>query len=398
MKLGWNRRPLPIALPSHDLREPRFNDPPPGPILSPDKPPLGTRPFVRAGVYSWAAIGIIILLFAALTVLGRLTVVIVPLVIALFPAAVLVPPTQALKDRGVPDAAAAALTMVITFSLLGILIRSLAPQVGGELEGLTESLESGVRQVRRFIANGPLFLPPLPVDALFDRLQDRFSFEGGAGDITSTIVEATTVVLEGVTGVLFGLFALFFYLKDGPRIARWLRDLFPHRVRPHVQAIGQRGWYTIGAYIRGTVIIGTVDAVAIGIRLLILRIPLALPLAVLVFFGAQFPIVGALTAGGVAVLVALATNGPAAAFAVLILIVAVQQVEGHILTPILLGRATEMHPLAVIAALTAGAVLLGILGAFLAVPVTASIARAVSYLRERARSEPAEVEPAAAGP
>nr|MBA2730123.1 AI-2E family transporter [Euzebyaceae bacterium] len=120
----------------------------------------------------------------------------------------------------------------------------------------------------------------------------------------------------------------------------------------------------------------------IGIGLVVLRVPLALPLAVLVFFGALFPIVGAFLAGTVAVLVALATNGLPAALAVLVLILVVQQVEGHLLTPILLGRATALHPLAVIAALTAGGILLGVLGAFLSVPLTASAARAIGYLRE----------------
>nr|MBA2578793.1 AI-2E family transporter [Euzebyaceae bacterium] len=157
----------------------------------------------------------------------------------------------------------------------------------------------------------------------------------------------------------------------------------PRRARADAEAIGARVWFTIGAYIRGQLVIAVVDAVLIGLGLWIVGVPLALPLAVLVFFGGLFPIVGAVAAGIVAVLVALATGGLTSALIVLAIVVAVQQVEGHLLAPIVLGKATELHPVAVIAALTAGAVLLGVLGAFLAVPIAASATRAVGYLRTR---------------
>jgi putative heme transporter len=281
----------------------------------------------------------------------------------------------------VPDALAAAVTLIGAVGLLSLLFSVLAPQVAAELEGLAENLEAGYLRLRRYVESGPLGLPGFAVDDFVTQLRERLTTEGAA--IAGGVLEAGAVVIEGVAAAVFGLLALFFYLKDGPRIAAWARDLFPRRLRADVQAIGDRAWFTIGAYIRGVLIIGMVDAVAIGIGLFVLRVPLALPLAVLVFFGALFPIVGAFTAGTVAVLVALATNGPAAAFAVLILILVVQQVEGHILTPILLSRATQLHPLAVVAALAAGGVLAGILGAFLAVPVAASLARAVAYIRTR---------------
>ena len=345
------------------------------------RPPLTQRQFVRFGVYSWAAVGIGVIVAATLVVLRELTVVIVPLVLALFPAAVLMPPANALRRRGLPSAAAAAVTLIGAVGLLTLLFSVLAPQVADELGGLADSLEQGYLRLRAYVEAGPLGLPGLPVDDLFEQLRERLSTEGS--EITGRVLEAGIVLVEGVTGLIFGLLALFFYLKDGPRIAAWARDLFPRRLRADVQAIGDRAWFTIGAYIRGVLIIGMVDAVAIGTGLFVLRVPLALPLAVLVFFGALFPIVGAFAAGTVAVLVALATNGPAAALAVLILIVVVQQVEGHVLTPILLSRATQLHPLAVVSALAAGGVLAGILGAFLAVPIAASLARAVAYIRTR---------------
>jgi predicted PurR-regulated permease PerM len=336
---------------------------------------------VRGGTYAWAVIGVLLLSVIVLFAIGRLTVVIIPLVLALFPAAVLAPPAQLLKRRGLPDAAAALIVLLAALGLLGGLSTLLTPQVASQLEDLSQQLETGYQQARRFLESGPLGLDPVPVDDMIANARDRLASEGG--EVGSRVLEAGIVVLEGFTGLILGLFSLFFYLKDGDKIAGWVRSLFPRRAQADVQQIGDRVWFTIGAYIRGLLVIGLVDATAIGIGLVVLRVPLALPLAVLVFFGALFPIVGAFLAGTVAVLVALATNGLPAALAVLILILVVQQVEGHLLTPILLGRATALHPLAVIAALTAGGVLLGVLGAFLSVPLTASAARAVGYLRDR---------------
>jgi putative heme transporter len=360
-------------------------DPEPAAEPRPSRP-LTERPLVRAGVLAWSVAGLALIAAGVLFLLSRMTVVIVPLVLAVFPAAVLVLPTTALKRRGVPPALAALLVLVGAIGVLSALFATLAPSVAGQLAGLATELEEGYTEVRRFLAFGPLGIETLP----FDQVVESFRAQAveNSSNVTSRLLEAGILVVEGFAGLALGLFALFFYLKDGGRIAAWIRDLFPARLRADVHGIGDRVWFTIGAYIRGLLIIGLVDAIAIGTGLLALRIPLALPLAVLVFFGALFPIIGAFTAGTVAVLVALATNGIGAAVAVLVLIVVVQQVEGHVLTPVLLGRATEMHPLAVITALGAGAVLMGVLGAFLAVPVAASIARALAFLRTR-RGEPA---------
>ena len=351
---------------------------------------LTDRPVVSAGVVAWALVGLIILGVGLVMLLARLAVVIVPLVLALFPAAVLMPPTDALRRRGVPPAAAASVVLVLALGLLVGLFSALTPSVAAELGGLVEQVDVGYSQVRRYLENSPLDIQTLPLDQAMERLRTQVTEQGE--DLGPRLVEAGTTLAEGFAGLAFALFALFFYLKDGPRIALWMRSLFPQRARHDLDEIGNRVWFTIGAYIRGLLVIGLVDAVLIGGGLFALQVPLALPLSVLVFFGALFPIVGAFLAGTVAVLVALATKGVATALGVLVLILVVQQLEGHILTPIMLGRATHMHPLGVIASLTAGAVLLGVFGAFLGVPVAASITRAVGYLRSR--GDPGE--PAAA--
>lgn len=343
-------------------------------------PRLADRPTVRLGVYAWALVGILAVVVGVGVVVSRLAVVVVPLVLAAFPAAVLVPPTRALKTRGVPPAAAALIVLVVTFGLIAGTFSLLAPSVATELEGLGQELDRGYQQVRTFLEQGPFGLQPVPVDQLIDRVQASLT-EGN--DLGPRVLEAGVAVAEGIAGVALALFALFFYLKDGGRIAAWLRDLFPQRIRGDVEAIGVLTWTTLADYIRGQLIIALVDAVFIGIGIAVIGVPLVLPLAVLIFVGALFPIVGALLSGGVAVLVALATGGVVDALLVLAVVVGVQQLESHILGPVVLGRATSLHPLAVLAALAAGGVLMGVLGAFLAVPVTASAARAVGYLRNR---------------
>jgi putative heme transporter len=364
--------------------------PPPAapPVVNVSVPPSPAadvlrRPVIRTGLYAWAVLGIIGTLVLMVRAAGMVNIVVVPMILALFPAAVLAPLVERLKNAGFPPALAALVTMLGVLGAVVGLGFALAPQVALQFEGLGEQLRAGLDAVDRFLLAGPFGLDPIRMEDIFSRVREQL-VAGGAG-LGSGVVSAVTALTEGLAGFVFGLVALFLYLKDGARIALWLRNLFP----PHLQAdageVGIRAWQTVGAYVRGQLFIAFVDAALIGIGLWIVGVPLALPLTVLVFFGGLFPIVGAVLAGAVAVLVALATNGLAMALIVLAIIIVVQQVEGNLLAPIVLGKATQLHPLATLAALTAGAVLLGVLGAFLAIPVTASITRAASYLRQRRR-------------
>ena len=360
-------------------------EPPPDPPAKPGTPvfrrPLPDKPLVRGGVYAWSLIGIAIVAVAAAQVVGRLAVVTIPLTLALFPAAVLAPPVARLRRMGLPPSLA---TLVTVLAFVGVMVgifSLLAPSVAEELGDLGDQLAAGYEQAENFLQGGPFGLQPVQLDQLIQRFRDSLTAEGS--ELGGRALEAFVVVAEGFAGLALGLFALFFYLKDGAKMSGWIRGVFPARLRDDVEAIGERVWFTIGAYIRGQLAIALVDATLIGIGLTVLRVPLVLPLSVLVFIGGLFPIIGAITAGAVAVLVALATKGPALALLVLLLIIAVQQVEGHVLAPLVLGKATALHPLAVIASLAAGGVLLGVLGAFLSVPVAASVSRAVGYLRAR---------------
>lgn len=337
------------------------------------------RPTVRIGIYSWALIGVLIVTVAIFFAVSQVTVVVIPLILALFPAAILVPIASRLQ-RWLPNGLAAITVLVGAIALLSGLVAALAPAVADQLGGVAESAQEGFDQAQASLVSGPLGLDAVEIGELVDTAGEQLQQTEG---VASGLLGAAGAVAQGLTGTAFLLVALFFYLKDGPKIAGFLRDLFPERFRPDVEEIGSRVWTTVGAYIRGQATIALFDAIFIGIALAVLGVPLVLPLAVLVFFGALFPIVGAFASGTVAVLVALATTDVRTALLVLAAILVIQQVEGQLLAPIVLGRATEMHPLATISSLAAGAALLGILGAFIAVPIAASLARSVGYLRSR---------------
>lgn len=339
---------------------------------------LTRRPVIRSGMYAWAIVGLLALGIAVLYVAGQISIVVIPLGIALFPAAVLYPPARWLKARNVPDAAAAALVLIGFIAIVAGIIAFVIPQVTGQIDSLTESLQQGLDQLRQTAEQGFLFLPPIDLNNITGQLQDFVSQSEG---LRSGALAAATTAGRFLVGLVLALFALFFYLKDGPTIARWVRNLFPERARQDAGNVIRLAWETIGSYIRGQLLVALVDAFFIGVGLAILGVPLAVPLAVLVLFGALFPLVGAVISGGIAVLVALATQGFVTALIALGIVVGVQQLEGNLLQPLILGRATALHPLAVIAAITVGGSLLGVLGAFIAVPIAASMTRTAGYLR-----------------
>jgi putative heme transporter len=320
-----------------------------------------------AGRVGWAVIGVAGAVVVVGFVIGRLSLVVVPVVLALFPATLLVPLTNRLKRR-LPDALAASITLVAGFVAIGLVVGLMVPLVAAELPGLADTASEGVAEVARFLDEGPFGLDLGGVAGLIDGAREQL---GDLGELAGPALDAATAALEIVVATVLLLVVLFFYLKDGGRIGRGMLAVVPPNQRPRLQRAGEQAWQTLGAFFRGQLLIALVDAVAIGIGLALLRVPLALPLAVLVFFGGLFPIVGAITAGALAVLVALAHGGLVLGLVVLALIVAVQQLEGNVLEPLILSHVVKLPALVVILVVTAGAITFGVLGAFLAVPVTA---------------------------
>ncbi len=345
--------------------------------------PLSQRPTVRAGVYAWSFIGITIITIGLALVTARLSAVIIPVIIALFPAAGLEPINRRIKAQGVPDALSALITLLGFFGIVTAIVSFIAPAVAEQFDSLEASIREGYRQLDEFLASGPFGLQPVDLNDLIDQATTAVREAAAGGQATDGVVSAFQTVFNTATGILLTLIVLFFYLKDGSAIAEWVKSVFPEFLHEDVDIIGRMGWQTIGGYIQGQLLVAIVDAVFIGIGLVILGVELALPLAVIVFFGGLFPVVGAGISGLLAALVALASNGPTTAVFVIILVLVVQNVEGQLLQPLILGRTLELHPLAIILALTIGGFLLGILGAFLAVPVAAAAAQTVGYLRKR---------------
>jgi predicted PurR-regulated permease PerM len=219
------------------------------------------------------------------------------------------------------------------------------------------------------------------------------------GSIASGALTTAATVGEVFTGLLLTLFTLFFFLKDGRSIWLWLIGLFPRDSRAYVDEAGRRSWRTLISYVRATAGVALVDAFGIGLGLAILGVPLVIPLAALVYLGAFIPILGSFLAGSVAVLVALVSKGPVTALIALAVVVLVMQLEGHVLQPLLLGRAVRVHPLAVVLSIAGGFLIAGIFGALIAVPTVACVNVAGTYLSRRTEGpRPPEPRPDKARP
>lgn len=328
----------------------------------------------RAGATAWALIGLVGVLVLLSVVTARLSLVVVPLLLALFPATLLVPVAGRLKAWGAPDSLAALASMVLGLLVLGGIIGAMVPLVAADVPDLVASASSGIEEIEALLEDDPFGLGIDGPSELFAAVRDQL---GEVGEYVEQAVSAGTAAFRLIAGLLLLFVILFFYLKDGRRLVDGLLTAVPARHRARWSAAADEAWETLGLYFRGQMLVALVDATFIGIGLLILGIPLALPLAVLIFFGALFPLIGAIITGGLAVLVALAHGGLVPALVVLGLIVAVQQLEGNVLQPYILSRAIQLHPLGVLLSVTAGSLTLGVLGAFLAVPAVAVLVRII---------------------
>lgn len=331
-----------------------------------------------SAAWSWR----LLILTAAVVAVGylasRLKVVFVPVLAALLLTALLRPLVDALGRVRVPRLAA---TWLVLLALLGVLagVATLfGLSAGDQLANLGAKVNTGVDRVRGYLTDGPFHFSRQDVENTVDSVRRQLG--QNRGQLVSGALSGASLAVELVAGVLLTLFTTFFFLYDGERIWRWVASRFPDRTERRVRGAGAEAWRTITGYIRGTVLVALVDATGIGLALLVIGVPLVVPLALLTFLGGFIPIVGATVAGAAAVLVALVTKGPAAALVILGAVIAVQQLEGHVLQPFVLGRTVHLHPLAIVLSLTAGGVLAGIPGAIVAVPLVAVLNRVASYL------------------
>lgn len=343
---------------------------------------------VRVGQYAWALLGLVGLGIVLWIAVSYLAIVVVPLLLALFPAAAVTPAMSWLADRRIPRALAALLLVLGVLAVLGGMIAAIIPSFLAQLPELVGSVTRAVNQLEPLVHQ----LPGVPDDVSLGELVRQAV--GGAGGVGGA-VSVGRMALKFLSGLVLLLVALYFYLYYGMRVGHGLTALAGQRRRAMLFEVGSRVWHTIGWFFGGQTLVALVDAVLIGTGLAILGVPLVLPLGVLVFLGGYLPYIGATVSGLLAVLVAFADGGLQQALIAAAIVLAVQQLEGNLIQPLIMGRMVRVPAFVVIVGIAVGATLLGVLGAFLAVPVAASAARVVTYLRELKQPDDERGEPEA---
>ncbi|WP_433173993.1 AI-2E family transporter [Actinoallomurus sp. CA-150999] len=344
-----------------------------------------------AASFCWRLIVVGVVVYAVVRILDMLRLVVLPCAIAILLCALLYPVTGRLR-RWMPSLAATWLTMLLAFSVLGGVGTFVGIQANDQFPHLVNRIQRTATDVQHWLVTGPLHLKNSQLQAGVDQLLDQIQQQ--RGKLVSTAFTGATVAGELLASIVFLFFVTFFLLKDGPGIWRWLiSGMGRHRER--VDRAGRAAWETLSQYVHGTVIVALIHAIVIAVTLVIMGVPLVAPLAVIVFFGSFIPIVGILVAGAVAVLVVFSFKGFVAALIFLGILVLEQQLEGHVLQPLVVGRWVRFHPLAIIIAISVGAVVGGIPGAAIAVPTAAVIYRAWPALRGSDEPVPAD-EPARA--
>ncbi|WP_019310185.1 AI-2E family transporter [Kocuria rhizophila] len=352
------------------------------PVPIADAETMVTTPVRIAAAWSWR----VLLIIAGVGVIGWLlshvTTVLIPVLLAALAAGLLSPAVRWLRSKGIP-AAFAAITVELGLILLVLGLLTLAGQqiiVG--FAQLSSNVVAGFQQLMGMLEDSRLNISTDTINQWFSELGSTLQANSDA--ILSGAMKFGSTASNIVTGTVIALFVLLFFLMDGESIWLFLVKLFPRRARPAVNGAGRKGWISLAQYVRIQVFVAFVDAVGIGLGAFLLNVPLALPIGVLVFLASFIPIVGAVLTGAVAVLVALVAVSPAIALAMLLVVLAVQQIESNILQPLVMGKAVSLHPVAVFLAVSAGSVLFGIIGALFAVPLMAVLNTIIRYLAGRA--------------
>jgi len=321
-------------------------------------------------------------------VLIRVYVVVVPVVLALFLAAVLEPGAAWLRARRWPPSLAAATVFAGALAILVLLLVWISISVATQFADLGEQLDEGVASAKEWAQGDPLNLTSERVDAL--EAEVRRSVRVATGGLAKQAAGQARVAAEVLGGMALLLFTLFFVIKDGNSIGPWILERIPPAHRDDAVALTIRSRGVMRLYLMATAATGLIDGVLIGVALWVLGVPLVVPLAVLTFLGGFIPLVGASVAGLVAATVALVANGPGTAVLVVGATIIVQQVEGNLLQPLILERAVRLHPLVTVVAVGAGLIVGGLLGAFLSVPLVAMAVGAGSHYRGRAETRSRE--------
>jgi predicted PurR-regulated permease PerM len=355
------------------------------PAASPWRDGLG-----RAGIRAAQVLLLLTLLAVSVYGLMQIRLVVIPVLLALILAAAIGPLVNWLRRRGWPGAAATGVSFLLLLGVLGGVVTGIVLAVKSEADELVRSANKGFDQLYGYIQHGPLPIDQKQLDDGRDALID-FVTSSAAG---TRAVSGLTAAGEFLTGALLMAVILFFFLKDGDRIWAFMLRGFSGERLVKARRVGTRSLEVLGGYVRGTAIIALVDSLLIGLALFLLNVPLAIPLAVIVFIGSFIPLVGATVAGALAALVALVANGPFVALMVVIAVIGINQLEGNFLQPQVMSKSLDVHALVILLALAAGTILAGIVGAILSVPVAAVTWAAIKVWTGEDADQPPADQPA----
>jgi predicted PurR-regulated permease PerM len=338
----------------------------------PPAAPAGSGSWFRtAGDYAWRLLAIGTVAYFVVVLLSKLSLVVIPFLASILATALLHPLSARLRRSGVPRVVATILTLLVAVVIVGGLITIVvvraaeqAPQLGNEFNNL-------LPKIKHWLIHGPLKMNATTVNNLNSTISKDISKNSSV--IASTALSTTKTVVSFLGGLVLSIFSTVFLLYDGERVWRYLTKAAPVSARPTVDAAGRAAWVTVSYYVRGTLVVATFHGIVVAATLTLLGVPLAFPLAVLVALGSFVPLVGAVVTGVLAVAVAGLTKGLLAAIVMVIILLADNQIEGHVLQPFVVGRYVRVHPLAVVLSLAAGGILFGIVGAVIAVPVVAVV-------------------------
>jgi predicted PurR-regulated permease PerM len=324
-----------------------------------------------AAAWSWRVLVIAAAGYTIFWLLSFFAVITLPLIIALLITALAAPVVRALKEIGIPQGLSAGMVVVGGIALVVGLLTFVGNQVARGASDLADQVVDGLEEIRSWLQDGPLNASDSQIDSWIQQAQESITKRSKEGEILSQLGEVSTAVGHVLAGFFIILFATYFFLADGERIWAWMVRLFPRAARERADTSGRIAWVSLTQFVRATVIVALTDAMGIMIVAAILGLPLILPIGVLVFLGAFVPMIGATVAGTVAILVALVSQGPVTALLMLAGVIVVQQIEGHVLQPFLMGRFVSLHPLGVIVAIGCGVLVAGVAGALIAVPLAA---------------------------
>jgi len=344
------------------------------------------RPTVPRGVqvaaaWSWRFVAVIAALTVAVLLIIQLSFIVVPLLVAVLLAVLAAPIANWLKRHWIPAWLSTLLTLVVFLSAITGLVGLVVEQILRDWTSLQDKSVLAYENFIIWLVDSPLHITEMQLNQWWTDLADQLNLNSAW--ILSGALSISSSLGSVLVGAGLALFALVFFVHDGERIVRWLINLLPQDARAPVAGATQRGWVTLTNFVGVQIFVAMVDAIGIGLGAFFLGLPLVFPIAVAVFLGGFVPIIGAFIAGGLAAFIALVYEGPVAALIMVVIVLAVQQLEGQILQPLVMGAAVKIHPLAVVLAVSAGGFLAGIPGVLFAVPVVAYLNVFISYLANK---------------